>query len=116
MNSEELFRIDEKISKNGDEVVVSFGPYGSLDEIHRVAAMMFDNIPEDIGRYDGHEVNMDDTDGKLFAYGRNAEELFKLMQPMLQQFDFLNKAVIYLRFNKDDGTYSELEFSLNQVG
>ncbi|OBX25060.1 hypothetical protein LX77_00790 [Gelidibacter algens] len=115
MNSEELFLIDKKISKNRDEVIVSFGPFDGLDQIHRFDLMMFDTIPEDIGRYDGHEVNMDDTDGRLFAYGRNAEELFKLMRPMLLQFDFLQKAMVYLRFNKEDGTHNELEFKLNQV-
>lgn len=115
MNSEELFLIDKKISGNRDEVIVSFGPFAGLDVIHQVDALMFDNIPEDIGNYDGHEINMDDTDGRLFAYGRNAEELFKLMQPMLLQFDFLQKAMVYLRFNKEDGSYSELEFNLSQV-
>ena len=115
MTSEELFMLDKKISKNRDEVIVSFGPFDGLDEIHRVDVMMFDNIPEEIGSYDGHEVNMDDTDGRLFAYGRNAEELFKLMQPILLQFDFLNNAMVYLRFNNEDGTYSELEFKLSQI-
>lgn len=114
MTSEELFAIDKKISENGDEVIVSFGGCDGLTEIHRVDTMLFENIPEDIGRYDGHEVNMDDTDGRLFAYGRNAEELFKLMRPMLQQFEFLNKAKVYLRFNKEDGSFSELEFNLNE--
>lgn len=115
MNSEELFIIDKKISENRDEVIISFGPFDGLDEIHRVDVMMFDNIPEDIGSYDGHEINMDDTDGRLFAYGRNAEELFKLMKPMLLQFDFLQKAMVYLRFNKEDGTHTELEFKLDEV-
>lgn len=27
---------------------------------------LFKTIPEDIGCFDGHEVNMDDTDGRLF--------------------------------------------------
>lgn len=115
MTSEELFRLDEKISKYGDEVIVSFGAFAGLEEIHQVDALMFKNIPEDVGRYDGHEVNMDDTDGRLFAYGRNAEELFKLMQPMLRQFDFLQKAMVYLRFNKKDGSFTELEFNISQV-
>lgn len=115
MTSEELFQIDKKISQNGDEVIVSFGAFDGLDEIHRVDALMFDNISEDIGRYDGHEVNMEDTDGRLFAYGINAEELFKLMKPILLQFDFLRKAMVYLRFNNEDGTHSELEFRLEEV-
>lgn len=115
MTSEELFQIDKKISENGDQVIVSFGPFDGLDEIHRVAAVMFDHISEDIGIYDGHEVNMDDTDGRLFAYGRNAEELFKQMKPILLQFDFLKNAMVYLRFNNEDGTHSELEFRLDEV-
>ena len=28
---------------------------------------------------------------------------------------FLNKAMVYLRFNKEDGTHTELEFKLNEV-
>lgn len=115
MNSEELFLIDKKISENRDEVIISFGRFDGLDEIHRVDVMMFENIPEEVGGYDGHEVNMDDTDGRLFAYGRNAEELFKLMKPMLQQFDFLKEAMVCLRFNKEDGSHSELEFRLEEV-
>ncbi len=115
MTSEELFQIDKKITENGDQVIVSFGPFDGLDEIHRINNLMFDNISEDIGRYDGHAVNMDDTDGQLFAYGRNAEELFKLMKPILLQFDFLQKATVYLRFNNEDGSHSELEFRLEDV-
>lgn len=114
MTSEELFQLDKKISENGDQVIVSFGPFDGLDEIHRLSLLMFNNISEDIGRYDGHEVNLDDTDGRLFAYGRNAEELFKLMKPILLQFNFLEKAMVYLRFNNDDGTHSELEFRLDE--
>lgn len=115
MNSEELFLIDKKISQNRDEVIISFGAFKGLDDIHRVDALMFDTIPEDLGNYDGHEVSMDDTDGRLFAYGTNAEKLFKLMQPLLQQFDFLQKAFVYLRFNRDDGTHSDIEFRLDEI-
>lgn len=114
MTSEELFLFDKKISEYRDEVIISFGPFQGLDEIHQVDMMMFEKIPEDIGRYDGHEVNDEDTDGNLFAFGRNAEELFKTMKPMLLQFDLLQDAMVYLRFNKEDGTFSELEFELKQ--
>lgn len=112
MTSEELFLFDKKISENRDEVIISFGPFNDLDEIHQVDMMMFEKIPEDIGRYDGHQVNIDDTDGRLFAFGRNAEELFKFMKPMLLEFDFLQDAIVYLFFNKEDGTFSEIEFKL----
>lgn len=115
MTSEELFLIDKKISENRDEVIISFGPFDGLAQIHRVDMMLFDHIPEDIGGHEGHEVNIDDTNGQFFTYGKNAEELFLFMKPMLLQFDFLRDALVYLRFNKDDGTFSELEFKLNEV-
>ena len=115
MTSEELFQIDKKISENRDEVIIIFGPFDGLDEIHRVDLMMFENIPEEIGGFDGHEVNIDDTDGQFYAYGRNAEELFKFMRPMLLQFDFLKDSMVYLRFNNEDGTYRELEFKLSKT-
>ncbi len=114
MNSEELFLIDKKISENRDEVIISFGVFKGLDDIHKVDLLLFNKIPEDIGSHDGHEINMDDTDGRFFTYGKNAEELFILMKPLLQPFDFLQKAEVCLRFNKADGTYSELKFKLNE--
>lgn len=115
MTSEELFQIDKKISENGDAVIISFGTFESLDVIHQLDALMFETISEDIGRYDGHEVCMENTNGQFFAYGRNAEELFKVMRPILLQFDFLKTAMVYLHFNKEDGTHSELEFRLDEV-
>lgn len=115
MNSEELFLLDKKISENSDEVIISFGPFCDLDEIHKVDNVLFDKIPEDVGSHDGHEVNIDETDSRFFTYGRNAEELFRLMKPMLEPFDFLQKAEVYLWFNNKDGTHSELEFKLKHV-
>ena len=97
-----------------DSVIISFGKFNGLDEIHKVDTKLFENIPEDIGYYDGHEVNMDDTDGRFFAYGRNAEALFKAIKPILNEFEFLNNADVYLEFTKNDKIVSELEFKLNQ--
>ena len=114
MNSEELFLIDKKISGNRDVVIICFSLIDRVD-FHRVEALLFDAIPEDIGNYEGHQIHVDGTGGRLFAYGRNAEILFKLMQPTLRQFDFLQQARACLRFNKNDSTYSEIEFGLNEV-
>lgn len=115
MTSEELFQIDKKIFENGDVVIVSFGSFERIDELQRVDVLMFDHITEEIGQYDGHLAAVDNTHGQFFAYGRNAEELFKLMRPILLQFDFLLNAMVYLRFNHEDGTYRELEFILKEV-
>lgn len=115
MTSEELFQIDKKISENGDVVIVSFSFFENFDDINRVDTLMFASISEDVGRYEGYQVEMDDTKGQFFAYGRNAEELFKVMRPILLQFDFLKTAMVYLHFNNEDGSQSELEFSLKDV-
>jgi hypothetical protein len=96
-----------------DNVIISFGKFNGLDEIHKVDMKLFEAIPEDIGYYDGHEVNMDDTDGRFFAYGNNAEKLFKTIHPILSEFEFLDDAYVYLEFTKNDKIVSELEFKLN---
>jgi len=35
------------------------------------------------------------------------------MKPILSEYDFLNEARVYLCFNKDDETISNLEFIMN---
>lgn len=115
MNDEWTYMTGDKITKKEDEIIVSFGPFDGLDQIHEVDELFFKHIPEEVGRYDGHEVNMDDTDGRLFAYGKNAETLFKAMKPILCKFEFLQKAYIMLRFYNENGNHSEIEFGLNQV-
>lgn len=49
-----------------------------------------------------------------FTYGNNVEVLFKIMQPILNEFEFLNDADVYLEFTKNNKIVSELEFKLNK--
>ncbi len=114
MTLEEFDKLNFEKSDLQDSVVISFGKFNGLDEIHKVDTKLFETIPEDIGYFDGHEVIMDDTDGRLFAYGKNAEVLFKTMQPILNEFEFLNDADVCLEFTKNDKIVSELEFKLNK--
>lgn len=113
MNIEDLDRFSTDLYTGQDEVIISFGAFEGIDEIHKLDLLLFEKIPTEIGRYDGHEVNMDDTDGRLFAYGKNAEALFKVMQPILNDFEFLYDAQVYLRFVNEGKEDSELEFNLN---
>ncbi len=102
----------KEYNQEKDTVIISFDKSCSgLDEIHELGLKLC-NIPSDIGRYDGHEVAIDDSHGTLFAYGNNAEELFKEMEPILREYDFLREASVYLRFEKKDSTYSELNFKI----
>ena len=97
-----------------DEVIISFHKkIKSIEVIHDLDQQLFTKIPKRIGAYDGHELAFDETHGRLFAYGKNAEELFKVMLPVLKDYDFLEGAEVYLKFYKEDDTYSEIEFTLD---
>lgn len=114
MTFEELNQMTFEEIKLQDSVIISFGKFNGLDEIHEVDMLLYDNIPEGTGYHDGHEVNMDDTDGKFFLYGNNSEELYKVVAPLLKPYEFLKTAKVYLRFTKDGKFLSDLEFKMNQ--
>jgi len=114
MNFEDLETLKFEEPNITDVAIIGFGPFNKLDEIHAVDIRLYKEIPEEIGRHDGHEVNMDDTDGRFFTYGNNAEELFKVMKPILNEFEFLNEAYVYLRFTENGKVKQDIEFKLNQ--
>ena len=93
-----------------DAVIIQFGPFNGLDEIRELDERLFQGIPDHIGQHDGHEVAVDDSHGTLFTYGQNAEILFKTMQPILSDFDFLNGASVYLEFKVGKKEPLEIEF------
>jgi len=96
-----------------DTVIISFGKFNGIDELHEVDIKLFKNIPSNIGMYDGHEVNMDSTYGRLYAYGKNAEALFKVMKPLLNEYEIFKNAKVYLEFTKNGEVISNLEFKMN---
>ena len=113
MNTEELNFLETNLLNEKDKVIISFKKFSGIDKIHELDMKLYENIPKEIGRYDGHEIAMDDSHGTLFAYGSNAEKLFKTMQPILNEFEFLNEAEVYLCFKKNDKLISEIEFIMN---
>ncbi|GGG49968.1 hypothetical protein [Bizionia arctica] len=114
MTFEELEKLDFNNNDRKDAVIICFGKFNGLDEIHRLESDLYENIPENIGKHDGHEVNMDDTDGRFFTYGNNAEELFNVMKPLLIRYKFLNDAHVYLEFTKNNKIISEIDFNINE--
>ncbi|MGI9551505.1 MAG: hypothetical protein ACR2MT_09925 [Aurantibacter sp.] len=98
-----------------DSVIIYFGTFAGLDEIHRLDTRLYEEIPLAIGRHDGHEVAIDDTHGTLFSYGENAETLFKAMQPILNEFDFLEGATVQLCFINNREKPLDLEFKLERT-
>lgn len=97
-----------------DSVIIEFGKFESLEIIHEIDLRLLEIIPESIGKHDMHEVAMDDTHGRFFAYGNNAEELFKLMLPILREYEFLNNATVQLNFVNGEQE-RDLEFKLSTL-
>lgn len=106
-NNDELPELDREPR---DVVIIQFGRFNGLDEIQKLDESLYEHIPEQIGRHDGHEVAMDDSHGTLFTYGENAETLFKTMRPILSEFDFLNGASVHLEFKVGKEEPLEIEF------
>ena len=67
-----------------------------------------------VGEYDGHEVAVDMSDGFLYMYGLNAEELFKTVKPTLEQTDFTKGALARLRFGGPGSGTKEIEIEIEK--
>lgn len=50
----------------------------------------------DVGVADGHSIAADLSDGALFFIGRDADALFRVIQPVLQEADFMEGALARL--------------------
>ena len=95
-------------------VIIHFN-YGldELDALHDLDRALDRVIKkEKVGVYDYHETAMDDTDGRLFMYGPNAEILFKAVKPTLDATDFMKGAIAILRFGPSGQISPEIEIVL----
>ncbi len=99
---------------NKDSVIIGFGAFPNLDLIHTVDAKLMRVIPMELGQHDMHEIAIDNSHGRFFSYGKNAEKLFKCMLPVLKEFDFLKEATVQLNFISGD-IERDLEFKLSSV-
>ena len=84
-----------------------------LDPLHDLDEKLEKVIREkDVGKYDGHEINLDMTDGSLYMYGPNAEDLFKAVKPTLEQTDFTRRAWATLRFGGPGPDSKEIDVEI----
>jgi len=95
-------------------VIIHF--HHGIDELEAVHALenQLDTLLEEsrVGRVDGHEVAMDDSDGFLYLYGPNAETLFKTVLPVLQRSSLMTGATAYLRFGPPEDESPNIELQL----
>lgn len=110
----DLEKLNIESFKKEDSVIIEFGGFDGLEIIHEIDMRLIELIPEEFGRHDMHEVAMDDTSGRFFTYGKNAETLFKWMLPVLREYDFLKEAIVHLNFVRE-GKERDLEFKLSSI-
>lgn len=95
-------------------VIIEFY-YGlqGLTPLHDLERVLEKEIREaQVGEYDWHEINMDYSDGLLFMYGPNAENLFKCVRPILERTDFMKGAIATLRFGPPEDGVPEIDIEI----
>ena len=115
MKIEDLFKLENTEREYKQSILINFY-YGNkeLDELHLLESKLRIFLyNKGIGELDGHEINMDGSDGTLYLYAHNAEELFKAIRPILLSVRFMKKAEVHLRFgDRRDTSAPEIEFTL----
>lgn len=84
-----------------DHLVVIQFFYGieDLSELHELEEQLQSNITDSkLGRYEGHDISLDFGDGYLYFNGKNAEQLFEAIKPILEQHYFMDKSIATLRY------------------
>ncbi|HVA93427.1 MAG TPA: hypothetical protein VNI36_00850 [Candidatus Dormibacteraeota bacterium] len=80
------------------EVEVHFA-YGSTNYQHLFALedlIRTAIVDAAVGQYDGHIIAVDGSDAKYCMYGPDAEALFRVIQPLLEQSSFMRGAKVTL--------------------
>lgn len=65
-----------------------------------------------VGKYDGHDIEMDLSEGALYMYGPDAELLFKAIQPVLKESDFMKGANATLLFGPPEDGVKEIKVEI----
>lgn len=66
-----------------------------------------------IGKYDGNEIAVDGSDGSLYMYGPSADNLFKVVKPILEATPFMKGAKVKLRYGPPKDGVREIYYVIN---
>ncbi|MCC9166105.1 hypothetical protein LN893_04530 [Pontibacter sp. XAAS-A31] len=107
---------EDNLKSNEPEhaVIVRFD-YGieGLEPLHALEDKLEEVLEEKgVGEYDGHEIAVDYSDGFLYMYGPNAEILFKAVNPVLAETEFMKGAKAKLRFGPPEDGVKEVEVEI----
>ena len=66
-----------------------------------------------VGEYDGNEIAIDGKDGSLYMYGQNADNLYKVVKPILEATPFMKGAKVKLRYGPPKDGVREKIYVIN---
>lgn len=91
---------EEEVDAVEHAVIIHFA-YGStdLDALFALEDQLEDVLDETgVGELDGNEVAVDGSDGRLYLYGPDADQLFAAIQATLSAATFMRGAKVQLRY------------------
>lgn len=101
---------------NIDQAVIIYFNYGlEEDEPFYVLSDKLRTLVNQsgLGEYDGHEMNMDNSDGSFYMYGPDAKKLYEVVKKEIEKTPFMEGANIVLRFGPPEAGVREVSFILN---
>jgi hypothetical protein len=66
-----------------------------------------------LGEFDGDEIAVDRSDGRLYMYGPSADQLFDAIQPILKTSNFMNGAEVKRRYGPANSGAREVSTTLS---
>jgi len=81
-------------------VIIAFR-YGStnLDRLFELEDQLVEAISEaGVGEYDGNEIATDGSDGTLYMYGPDADQLLQVVEPIVRACSFMKGARVRKRY------------------
>lgn len=99
-----------------EQAVIVHFKYGSKD-LSRLFALE-DKLEKAIlrakaGEYDGNEIAVDGSDGFLYMYGPDADRLFTVIKPVLENTPFMKGAQVKKRYGPPQGNSRETNVTIS---
>lgn len=92
-------------------VIVRFN-YGQTDlgPLFELEDLLIEAIESaGVGEYDGHEIAVDGSDGRLYLYGPDGDRLFETVRPALRSASCIHDAVATIRYGPAGENVEEKE-------
>ncbi|MCJ7723517.1 MAG: hypothetical protein MUP03_05235 [Anaerolineales bacterium] len=65
-----------------------------------------------VGEFDGNEIATDGSDGFLYMYGPDGDNLFAIVRPILEASEFLKGAIVKIRYGSPRSGAKEIELKI----